>query len=60
MSKLHLGGALALIGVVLGSQLRHHDHEEMVGHEHNAMSTSSSGMAEVGHATVHLAVTGMT
>jgi len=60
MSKLHLGGALAVIGVVLGSQLFHHDHEEMVGHQHESMSATSSGMAEAGHATVDLAVTGMT
>ena len=58
MSKLQWGVFGAIVLVVTVTQLTHHDHEAMAGHDHSepAMAPGDQG----GVATVTLAVSGMT
>ena len=58
MKKVEWVAVVAVIGVGVGSQLLQHDHDAMKGHDHGR--EVNVGMTDENHATVTLAVTGMT
>ncbi len=58
MSKLQWGVFVAIVGIVLITQLPHHDHDDMAGHSHDSHALTAA--AENGETTVTLAVSGMT
>jgi hypothetical protein len=58
MKTVEWVAVVAVIGVGVGSQLLRHDHDAMKGHDHG--TAMNVGMAGENHATITLAVTGMT
>ncbi len=58
MSKLQWGVLVAIGGIVLITQLPHHDHDDMAGHSHDDRAMTAA--AENGETMVTLAVSGMT